>query len=152
MSEAIRTIGILTGGTGVLTPIEAHVRVDDDPRQWTLIIRGRPLTIGSLLTSAARTRSEFSWHGTPLAAVSAEVIGPNWKIEDVLAGSRLRTRRTYAAAPIADLVAGRFPVLATFGAPHVSIVLPEYDEASVRKLIEVLGPEQPNPFYERSPR
>jgi hypothetical protein len=34
----------------------------------------------------------------------------------------------------------------------VSIVLAEYDAAYVRALIEILGPDQPNPHYMRTPR
>jgi hypothetical protein len=136
----------------VLTPFESHLRPDDDPRDWILVIRGRPLSVVGLLTAAARTLVEFSWQGEPVAAVSAEVTGPDRNTDDVLAGPRLRTRRTYAAAPVASLLGSGFPVLATFAAPHVSIVLPEYTGAHVRTLIEVLGPEQPNPYYMRTPR
>jgi hypothetical protein len=57
-----------------------------------------------------------------------------------------------AATPVANLVGSGFPVLATFAAPHVSILLPEYTAAHVRTLIEVLGPEQPNPHYMWTPR
>jgi hypothetical protein len=84
--------------------------------------------------------------------VSAEVTGPERTTDDVLASPRLRMRRTYAAAPVANLIEGGLPVLATFGAPHVSIVLPEYNHAHVRSLIEILGPEQPNPYYMRTSR
>ncbi|MFV0317253.1 MAG: hypothetical protein ACK5O2_09885 [Microthrixaceae bacterium] len=136
----------------MLTSIEDHLRADDDPSEWVLVIRGRPLGVDSLLTAAARTLAEFSWRGEPLAAVSAEVTGPGRSTDDVLAGSRLRTRRTYASVPVVDLVEAGFPVLATFTAPHVSIVLPEYDEVHVRTLVEILGPEQPNPYYMRTPR
>jgi hypothetical protein len=72
--------------------------------------------------------------------------------DDVLAGPRLRTRRTYAATPVVDLLDGGFAVLPTFVAPHVSIVLPESDEAHVRTLIGILGPDQPNPHYMRTRR
>lgn len=65
----------------------------------------------------------------------------------MLSGPRLRTRRTYAATQVANVIDGGFPVLATFTTPHVSIVLPEYTEAHVRTLIRLLGPEQPNPYY-----
>ena len=114
-----------------------------------VVIRGRPLTIEGLLIAAGRTLAEFSWHGGPFVAVSAEVTGPGRSAADVLAGPRLRTRRTYAAAAVTALIDGGFPVLGTFGAPHVSIVLPEYSEAGVRGLIDILGPEQPNPYYMR---
>ena len=134
----------------MLTALEDHVRVDDDPRDWVLVVRGRPVTVDGMLKAAGRTLDEFSWRGRPVAAVSAEVTGPDRGIEDVLGGPRLGTRRTYAAAPVADLVAGGFVVLATFAAPHVSIVLPEYDVAHVRSLIAVLGPERTNPRYLRN--
>lgn len=135
----------------MLTPIESHLRLDDDPRDWILVIRGRPLSVEGLVTAAARTLAEFSWQDEPVAAVSAEVTGPDRTTDDVLAGPRLRTRRTYAAVPVANLFDHGFPVLAAFAAPHVSVVLPEYTEAHVRTLIEVLGPEQPNPYYMRTP-
>lgn len=136
----------------MLAPLESHLRPDDDPRDWILVIRGRPLTVDGLLTTAARTIAEFSWRGQPVAAVSAEVTGSGRSRDDVLAGPRLRTRRTYAATPVANLLVSGFPVLATFTAPHVSIVLPEYDEENARALIEVLGPEQLNPHYLRTSR
>jgi hypothetical protein len=135
----------------MLTPIEHHLR-HEDPTAWILVIRGRPLTIDGLLVAARRTVDEFSWQGDPLAAVSAEVTGPERSTDDLLVGPRLRTRRTYASAPVADLIDGGFIVLATFAAPHVSIVLPEYDEVHVRALVDLFGPEQTNPYYLRTPR
>jgi hypothetical protein len=131
------------------TPIEDHLR-DEDPGEWILVIRGRPLTVDGLLLAASRTMSEFTWRGAPVAAVSAEVTGPSRSTDDVLAGPRLRTRRTYAAAPVSALIDGGFPVLPTFAAPHVSVVLPAYDEASVRHLVDILGPEHANPHYLRT--
>jgi hypothetical protein len=53
---------------------------------------------------------------------------------------------------VADLIAGGFPVLPTFAAPHVSIVLPEYDEVAVRSLLTMFGPELTNPYFMRTPR
>jgi hypothetical protein len=135
----------------VLTPIESHLR-DDDPANWTLVIRGRPLTVDGLLLAAGRTMAEFSWRARPLAAVSAEVTGPGRSIDELLAGPRLRTRRTYAEAPVVALLDAGFDVLATFSAPHVSIVLPDYDEFHVRALIALFGPEHPNPHYVRTLR
>ena len=136
----------------MLTPIENHLRLDEDPNEWILVIRGRPLSVDGLLTAMARTLAEFSWRGKPVAAISAEITGPDRTTDDVLAGPRLRTRRTYAAAPVANLVTSGFPVLATFAAPHVSIVVSEYTEAHVRALLEILGPEHPNPHYLRTPQ
>lgn len=108
----------------MLTPIESHLRPDENPGDWILVIRGRPLTVEGLVIAAGRTLAEFSWRGEPCAAVSAEITGPGRSTDDLLAGPRLRTRRTYAATRVADVIGSGFPVLATFGAPHVSIVLP----------------------------
>jgi len=134
----------------MLTPIERHLRVDDDPSGWMLVIRGRPLTVEGLLVAASRTLAEFSWHDVPVAAISAEVTGQGRSTDDLLAGPRLRTRRTFVQAPVAVLVEAGFAVLATFSAPHVSVVLPDYDEKCVRRLLGFFGPEQPNPHYVRT--
>lgn len=131
------------------TPIEDHLR-DEDPGEWTLVIRGRPLTLEGILLAAGRTVSEFTWRGMPVAAVSAEVTGPDRSTDEILAGPRLRTRRTYASAPVSALRDAGFEVLPTFIAPHVSVVLPAYDETSVRALVDILGPEHVNPHYLRT--
>jgi hypothetical protein len=131
------------------TPIEDHLR-DEDPSEWVLVIRGRPLTVDGLLLAAGRTVSEFTRRGAPVAAVAAEVTGPTRSTDHVLAGPRLRTRRTYAAAPVSALIDGGFPVLPTFAAPHGSVVLSAYDGASVRALVDMLGPEQVDPHYLRT--
>lgn len=67
----------------------------------------------------------------------------------MLAGPRLRTRRTYASAPVSELLEGGFQVLPTFAVPHVSVVLPAYDDDVVRALVDILGPEHVNPYYLR---
>jgi hypothetical protein len=131
------------------TQIKEHLR-DEDPREWTLVIRGRPLTVDGLLLAAGRTLTEFTLRGDPVAAISAEVTGPGRTTDDLLAGPRLRTRRTYAFVPVAVLIECGFPVLATFTAPHVSIVLPAYDDERVRALVDLLGPEHVNPHYLRT--
>lgn len=136
----------------MLTAVENQLRADEDVGHGLLVIRGRPLTVEGLLVAAGRTLGEFSWNGAPLAAISAEVTGSDRTVKDILAGRRLRTRRTYASARVLDLVARGFAVLPTFTTPHVSIVLPEYDEATVGALLAIFGPEQANPYFVRTPR
>ena len=131
------------------TAIEDHLR-DEDPNEGAIVIRGRPLTAEGLLLAAGRTMSEFTWRGGPLAAISAEVTGPHRSTEEVLAGPRLRTRRTYAAVAVSAVIDRGFTVLPTFAAPHVSIVFPAYDEVSARALIDILGREHVNPYYLRT--
>lgn len=131
-------------------PVEDHLRsptsiLDVD----RLVIRGRPLTVQGLISNATRTAAEHTWQDRPFLAVSAEITGDGRATEDLLAARRLRTRRTYVRATPGVIAAAGFSVLETFAAPHVSIVLPGYDETLVRQLITVLGPELPNPFFER---
>jgi hypothetical protein len=132
------------------TPVEDQLRarapaVDAD----RLVIRGRPLTVHGLISNATRTAAVYTWQGEPFLAVSAEITGPGRPTEDLLAGKRLRTRRTYVRATPEAIAEAGFSVLETFAAPHVSIVLPGYDENLVQQLITALGPELPNPFFER---
>jgi hypothetical protein len=79
--------------------------------------------------------------------VSAEItVGP-WSVDPILAGPRLRTRSRYAEAVVSSLLDAGFALLATFAAPHYSVVPPAYDEASVRHLLEVLGEVKRYPHF-----
>src|SRR5262245_20981519 len=110
-----------------LTPIEGHVRGGEvlDP-EAALVIRGWPLTVDGLLRNADATRRRYSRAGRPFVAVSAEVTVAGWDLEAILSGPRLRTRRSYAAVAVARVVEAGFGLLATFGAPHYSLVLSSY--------------------------
>lgn len=132
----------------MLEAIDAHLRRGEavDPAA-DLVVRGWPLTIEGLLRNADATRSRFSWRGEPLVAISAEVSAAGWSLDAILAGPRLRTRSRYARAWVSDLVAAGFELLATFAAPHYSVLLPSYDEGSAQRLLDVLGETQRNPFY-----
>lgn len=70
-----------------------------------------------------------------------------WDLAAILAGPRLRTRSRYASAPVAALQAAHFELLATFVAPHYSVVLPAYTEQVVQRLRDVLGEPMPNPHF-----
>jgi hypothetical protein len=133
-----------------LTPIEGHVRAGEvlDP-EAALVIRGWPLTVDGLLRNADATRRRYSRAGRPFVAVSAEVTVAGWDVDAILSGPRLRTRRSYAAVPVARVVEAGFGLLATFGAPHYSVVLASYTEAAAQHLIEVLGEVKVNPHHVR---
>ncbi len=90
------------------------------------------------------------------AELTAVTIAAHLEVEDAvdrdcvdphqdLAGPRLRTRSRYAETTAASLVDARFGLLPSFAAPHYSVVLPAYDEAHVRHLLEVLGEAKRNP-------
>jgi hypothetical protein len=133
-----------------LTPIEGHVRAGEvlDP-EAALVIRGWPLTVDGLLRNADATRRRYSRAGRPFVAVSAEVTVAGWDLDAILSGPRLRTRRSYAAVPVGRIVETGFGLLATFGAPHYSVVLASYTDAAAQHLIEVLGEAKVNPHHVR---
>ena len=131
-----------------LEPIETHLRSAEglEPDDH-LVVRGWPLTVDGILRNADATRSRFSWAGTPLIAVSAEVTVGTWTVDAILAGPRLRTRSRYAESPVGSLTEAGFRLLPTFLAPHYSIVLGAYDEDQTQRLLHVLGKIRRNPFY-----
>lgn len=133
-----------------LEPIEGHVRPGEllDP-DAQLVIRGWPLTIEGLMRNADATRRRYSLGGEPFVAVSAEVTIDGWSVDDILAGPRLRTRRSYAAATVGDVLGAGFDLLPTFATPNYSVALGFYTERQAELLIEVLGLVRLNPHHVR---
>jgi hypothetical protein len=132
----------------MLEPIEKHVRPAEvlDPAA-DLVVRGWPLTIDGILRNADATRNRFSRGGEPFIAISVEVTIPGWDIDAILSGPRLRTRSRYASAPVGAVQNAGFELLATFVAPHYSVVLPAYTEEAVQRFLDVLGEPIPNPHF-----
>ena len=60
--------------------------------------------------------------GEPLVAISAEVTIAGWDVDSILKGLRLRSRRSYAMAPVHDLVEAGFDLIPTFNVPHHRVV------------------------------
>lgn len=133
-----------------LTPIEGFVRVGEllDPSAH-LVLRGWPLTVEGLLRNADATRRRYSAGGQPFVAVSAEATVGGWDVDAILAGPRLRTRRSYAATLVGSLIDASFELLATFAAPHYSVILPSYTRDDAQRLITALGEVRPNPHHVR---
>lgn len=133
-----------------LGPIEPHLRgspnldIDAD-----LVVRGWPLTVDGLLSNADATRARFSFDGLPLAAISAEVTGPGWPLDEILAGPRLRTGSRYATASVGLLIKGGFGLLPSFAAPHYSVVLDPYTSERALRLLDLLGEVRANPHHVR---
>jgi len=133
-----------------LEDIRPHLR-NDEALDLTadLVIRGWPLTVEGLLRNADATRRRYSWNGEPFVAVSAEVTIAGWSVDEILAGSPLRTRRSYASTSVDNLIEADFELLPTFAAPHYSIRLLSYTESQAERLISTLGEVQENPFFTR---
>lgn len=51
--------------------------------------------------------------------------------------------------PVGRIVETGFGLLATFGAPHYSVVLPSYTEVAAQRLLEVMGEVKVNPHHVR---
>jgi hypothetical protein len=51
--------------------------------------------------------------------------------------------------PVGSIVETGFGLLATFGAPHYSVVLPSYTEVAAQRLLEVMGEVEVNPHHVR---
>lgn len=115
---------------------------------WELVIRGRQFDPERLLTDALDMRELFTWHNEPVAAVSASLVRRGQTVGGLLAERRLRTRRDVVIAAVADVIAAGFAVLATFEAPHVSIVLTEPTLAEAARLRDLFGEPTPNPHYD----
>ncbi len=121
---------------------------DDDPDDWELVIRGRQFDPARMLADALDMLELYTWKGKPVVAVSASLVHRGQTVDELLAERRLRTRRDVVVAPVADVVAAGFPVLPTFDAPHVSIVLLEPTVADATRLRELFGDPTPNPHYD----
>ena len=115
-----------------------------------LVMRGWPVNVVGILRNADLTMRRFSLGGEPFVAISAEVTIAGWDVETILRGDRLRSRRSYAITEVRRLLDAGFDLLPTFNAPHYSVRLPSYTEASAEHLVEVFGSVKPNPFHERS--
>ena len=132
---------------GAVKRLEDFLR-GDDPDEWELVIRGRQFDPARLLADALDMVELYTWKDEPVAAVSASVVHRGQTIDELLSERRLRTRRDVVVAPVAAVVAAGFPVLATFDAPHVSIVLIEPTLAEATRLRELFGDPIANPHYD----
>jgi hypothetical protein len=134
----------------VLEPIENHSRVGElvDPNAQ-LVVRGWPLTVDGLKRNALATSERYTYRGAPLVAVSAELTMPGFGLGQILAGRRLRTRSSYATVTARAVLAAGFGLLASFDAPHHSVMWGSYTDDEAERLLGVLGPAIDNPYYLR---
>jgi hypothetical protein len=101
-----------------LSPIEQHIRPGDRLGSGgLLVVRGWPLTVDGMLRNADLTRRRYSRSGEPFVAISAEVTVEGWDLDSILAGPRLRTRRSYATATVGEILHAGFELVPTFVVP-----------------------------------
>jgi len=113
-------------------------------------VHGAPIDSDGLLRNAHSTSRRYKRAGKPFVAISAEITLAGWSLESILAGPRVRTRRTYALVRAGLALDAGFELLATFYAPHYSVVLPSYDVESTQLLSSLFGEAQKNIYFGRS--
>lgn len=101
-----------------------------------------------MMRNATQASERFSLAGSPLVAISTEVTIDGWPLERILSGRRLRTRKSYAAVPVAAVLEAGYTLLATFDAPHYDVVWPSYSEEQAARLALLFEPVIRNPYYE----
>ena len=72
-----------------------------------------------------------------------------WTLDRILAGRRLRTRSSYAAVQAARVIEAGFSLLATFDAPHYSVLWQSYTDEQATLLSSVFGSAIDNPHHLR---
>ncbi len=88
--------------------------------------------------------------GRPFVAVPVEVTSEGWTLASILGGPRLRNRRTYASVGAGVMLDAGFELLATFAAPHYSVVFPSYTSENAERLASVFGDPLRNDYFGRS--
>jgi len=119
-------------------------------RRADLVIRGAPLDPEGLLRNAEATGRRYTRAGESFLAISAEVTIDGWSLSSILAGPRLRTRRTFASVGAGIVLDAGFELLATFSAPHYSVVLPSCTWETGQLLSSIFGEAQGNDYFGRS--
>jgi hypothetical protein len=128
--------------------LRLRVRNERPPADASVVIRGGPDTPSLLRTHARRLNRLYVLDGADVFGVSVFIargeIGPS--SERSVLGVKLRSYPAIYRTTVGQLTALGFDVLATFAAPHFTVVLPALDR--VDDLAAALGPLLLNPYAE----
>lgn len=126
-----------------------HVRADALGPEQTITLRGGPDNIDKLRRHALRTNRAFVLDGNPVFGVSVfcalDDIGPGSL--DGLLRDRLSTYRWVHTTTVEQLTEAGFQLLATFGRPHLTLLLDDVTDDLLARLEEALGPPVENPYH-----
>ncbi len=138
-----------------LPHLRDHVRDEPAPRTATIVLRGGPDTAAKIRLHAQRLRRAYSLDGGDVTGISVfcalDDVGPA-SVEAILA-QKLGSYRVFRRVTAGELIDAGFELLPTFLRPHFTLLQPDLD--SVEELLDLLGPERPNPRYgqrQRPPR
>lgn len=129
--------------------LRLRVRDEQPPADAAVVIRGGPDTPNLLRSHARRLNRLYVLDGRDVFGVSVFVaqaeIGRT--SERSILAMKLRSYPTIYRTTVGQLTQLDFEVLATFTAPHFTVVIPTLDR--VDDLAGALGPLLANPYAER---
>lgn len=129
--------------------LRPNVRPEAPAADAVVVVRGGPDSAAKLAAHVERTHRAFALDGAPMWGVSVfgalDDIGPA-SLEGLLAG-RIASYRVVHLPTASVLAAAGFALLPTFRRPHFTLVLDSGAELEIRRLLDALGPPQPNPYH-----
>lgn len=112
-----------------------------------VLVRGGVDTPEKLRAHAEDMARRFVWRGEPATGVSA-FGAPLENVHEVLA-DKLTSYPHYRLVHVAALRHAGFEVLPTFRSPHVTILLPDVEAATLAALLDTFGAVRDNLEYRR---
>ena len=129
--------------------LRPQIRDESTPDDATVVIRGGPDNLAKLAQHAMRTGRAYALDGEPLLGVSVFLAlddAGRASLDGLLSG-RMETYRVVHTASVADVREAGFGLLATFGRPHYTLILPDTSQSTVGTLAAALGPTTANPYH-----
>lgn len=105
----------------------------------TVVIRAGVMSPDNVRRSAERTFDLYAVHGISVEAVI------DITVQEACAGDRLAAYRRVRLSTFGRVRSAGFAVLATFGQPHFTLVLPDLSELTLARLDRAFDEPIPNP-------
>jgi hypothetical protein len=126
------------------------LRDEEPPAEGVVVVRGGPNLIERLLGHAQRTHDAYTLDGEPLWGVSVfcalDDVGPG-SLDALL--RRFASYRVVHLPTVRDLTDAGFDLLPSFRRPHYTVRLGDAENRTLTRLLDALGPAQPNPYHGR---
>lgn len=130
--------------------LRPYLRDERPPDDITVVVRGGPDTLAKLAMHARRTHDAYVLDGEPLWGISVycalDDVGPA-SLDGLL--RRFASYRAVHLPRTGQLRRFGFPLLPSFGRPHYTIRLGGDDSAVLSRLLDALGPTEPNKYHRR---
>lgn len=124
------------------------LRDEHPPADSVVVVRGGPSSIERLREHARRTHDAYTLDSTPMWGVSVfcalDDVGPA-SLDALL--RRFSSYRVVHLPTVGVLGDVGFDLVPSFGRPHFTVRLDDVDDATLRRLVEALGPAEGNPYH-----